>query len=242
MAVILSNLPPFYLSGGLKTDMVSIRRRKLLGMCAGRNSLLAPLPWVNTPQNFAENTKPVSVHPLPLNDSFNPKEVSCDVLELIRIFKFYSCDSLCFFDMISRKRHRRKHVDNQEPCIMRGVYFKNLKWQAAIKVDKKQIHLGTVGSQEEAARLYDSKMICSKLSGQHSCVEGAQLELSEEEKQELRKFNWDEFLAMTRSAITNKKSQRRSGTASRRKHEDNDWEGEQGLNGFSASDDDTLAP
>lgn len=38
---------------------------------------------------------------------------------------------------------------------MRGVYFKNMKWQAAIKVDKKQIHLGTVGSQEEAARLYD---------------------------------------------------------------------------------------
>ena len=38
---------------------------------------------------------------------------------------------------------------------MRGVYYKNMKWQAAIKVDKKQIHLGTVGSQEEAARLYD---------------------------------------------------------------------------------------
>lgn len=38
---------------------------------------------------------------------------------------------------------------------MRGVYFKNNKWQAAIKVDKKQIHLGTVASQQEAARLYD---------------------------------------------------------------------------------------
>jgi len=38
---------------------------------------------------------------------------------------------------------------------MRGVYFKNMKWQAAIKVDKKQIHLGTVGSEEEAAHLYD---------------------------------------------------------------------------------------
>lgn len=54
-----------------------------------------------------------------------------------------------------RKRHRRKHHHNQEPCVMRGVYFKNMKWQAAIKVDKKQIHLGTVGSQVEAARLYD---------------------------------------------------------------------------------------
>ena len=43
---------------------------------------------------------------------------------------------------------------------MRGVYFKNMKWQAAIKVEKKQIHLGTVGSQEEAARLYDRCYYC----------------------------------------------------------------------------------
>ena len=54
-----------------------------------------------------------------------------------------------------RKRHRRKNSHNQELSIMRGVYFKNMKWQAAIKVDKKQIHLGTFGSQEEAAHLYD---------------------------------------------------------------------------------------
>jgi hypothetical protein len=38
---------------------------------------------------------------------------------------------------------------------MRGVYFKNMKWQAAIKVEKKQVHLGTVNSQKEAAHLYD---------------------------------------------------------------------------------------
>ncbi|KAG5586577.1 hypothetical protein H5410_047011 [Solanum commersonii] len=60
-----------------------------------------------------------------------------------------------FPEVKRRKRHRRKHFENQEPCLMRGVYFKNMKWQAAIKVDKKQIHLGTVGTQEEAARLYD---------------------------------------------------------------------------------------
>lgn len=30
-----------------------------------------------------------------------------------------------------------------------------MKWQAAIKVEKRQIHLGTFSSQEEAARLYD---------------------------------------------------------------------------------------
>jgi hypothetical protein len=39
--------------------------------------------------------------------------------------------------------------------MLRGVYFKNMKWQAAIKVEKKQIHLGTVASMEEAAHLYD---------------------------------------------------------------------------------------
>ncbi|KAF8388447.1 hypothetical protein HHK36_027119 [Tetracentron sinense] len=55
-----------------------------------------------------------------------------------------------------RKPRRRKLFEDQEPCIMRGVYLKSMKWQAAIKVDKKQIHLGTVGSQEAAAHLYDS--------------------------------------------------------------------------------------
>ncbi|KAH7863447.1 hypothetical protein Vadar_017643 [Vaccinium darrowii] len=96
-----------------------------------------------------------------------------------------------------RKRHRRKHFENQEPCVMRGVYLKNMKWQAAIKVDKKQIHLGTVGSQEEAARLYDRAAFM--------CGREPNFELSEAEKQELRKFKWDEFLAMTRSSITSKR-------------------------------------
>lgn len=54
-----------------------------------------------------------------------------------------------------RRKYRRKNSHEQERCALRGVYFKNMKWQAAIKVDKKQIHLGTVGSQAEAARLYD---------------------------------------------------------------------------------------
>lgn len=98
-----------------------------------------------------------------------------------------------------RKRHRRKHFPD-ESFLMRGVYFKNMKWQAAIKVDKKQIHLGTVGSQEEAARLYDRAAFM--------CGREPNFELPEAEKQELRKFNWDEFLAMTRHAITNRKQKR----------------------------------
>ncbi|KAL1557494.1 hypothetical protein AAHA92_08064 [Salvia divinorum] len=236
--------------------MVSLRRRKLLGLCSGFNSFLAPISPIfeqgQDPQN-AENTKPESVHPLPLNDSPKPKEetsletgpgssnmsaVSSAPLQHFPVVSFFDSFLLTGFvlaEVKRRKRHRRKHVENQEPCIMRGVYFKNLKWQAAIKVDKKQIHLGTVGSQEEAARLYDRAAFM--------CGREPNFELSEEEKQELRKFNWDEFLAITRSAITNKKSQRRSGTGPRRKLLDNDWEGEeQGRSGLSASEDDMLAP
>lgn len=36
------------------------------------------------------------------------------------------------------------------------------------------------------------------------CGREPNFELSEEEKQELSKFKWDEFLAITRSAINNK--------------------------------------
>ncbi|KAL0460463.1 UNVERIFIED_CONTAM: hypothetical protein Slati_0673500 [Sesamum latifolium] len=60
--------------------MVSIRRRRLLGLCSGQNSFLAPLSRVlengHTPDDSVENTKPGSVHPLPLNDDYMPKERS----------------------------------------------------------------------------------------------------------------------------------------------------------------------
>ncbi|KAG5567265.1 hypothetical protein RHGRI_002728 [Rhododendron griersonianum] len=254
--------------------MVSIRRRRLLGLCSGRSSFLYPL------LRFCENgnasghpipsTKNVSVHPMPSVDAEKPKEPS-----LLYLISWWYVSSPCITTYIGiahvasqktipkaspgssnlsgsstskdqhthqypvpevkrRKRHRRKHFENQEPCVMRGVYLKNMKWQAAIKVDKKQIHLGTVGSQEEAARLYDRAAFM--------CGREPNFELSEEEKQELRKFKWDEFLAMTRSSITNKKlRRRRSGAGPPRKSEppmqDSDWEGEEGVNGFSASED-----
>ncbi|KAL7116209.1 hypothetical protein ACP275_04G228800 [Erythranthe tilingii] len=215
--------------------MVSIRKRRLLAMCSGQNSATAPLPRGDfeqgnapAPDNCAENKRPVSIHPLPLNnDSYSPKEET--MMEAGSGSSNVSASSPSkeyqiqhFPEVKRRKRHRRKHVENQEPCIMRGVYFKNLKWQAAIKVEKKQIHLGTVGSQEEAARLYDRAAFM--------CGREPNFELSEEEKNELRKFKWEEFLAITRSAITNKskKSQRRSGTGARRKIEDDDdWESDE---------------
>ncbi|GFZ02068.1 integrase-type DNA-binding superfamily protein [Actinidia rufa] len=203
----------------------------------GKNSFLSPLHKFfvngNPPENPSQRARPVSVHPMPSLEAEQTEEKT--------ISKAFPGSSNASGSSTSkeqhnyqypvsevkrRKRHRRKHFENQEPCLMRGVYFKNMKWQAAIKVDKKQIHLGTVGSQEEAARLYDRE---------------PNFELSEEEKHELRKFKWDEFLAVTRSAITNKKQRRRGGAVSRRKTEpsvqNSEWEGEEGVNGFSASED-----
>ncbi|KAJ1696945.1 hypothetical protein LUZ63_005457 [Rhynchospora breviuscula] len=131
-----------------------------------------------------------------------------------------------------RKRHRRKQYDDQEPCTMRGVYFKNMKWQAAIKVDKKQIHLGTVESQEEAARLYDRAAFM--------CGREPNYELSEEDKDELRKYTWEAFLEMTRNNINNKKQRRKFGGA-RRKRMEIDAQSEGGSSQSDGTDPDALA-
>ncbi|XP_022874697.1 ethylene-responsive transcription factor-like protein At4g13040 isoform X3 [Olea europaea var. sylvestris] len=225
-----------------ETAMVSIRRRKLLGLCSGLNSSVAPISKYEQGQhteNRVDNTKPVSVHPMVLDDidplkertsvEIGPGSSNVPTSSPLKEHHIHQ-----FPELKRRKRHRRKHVENQEQCIMRGVYFKNMKWQAAIKVDKKQIHLGTVGSQEEAAKLYDRAAFM--------CGREPNFELSENEKQQLGKFNWDEFLAITRSAITSKKNQRRTGPVYQRKLETNGWGGEQGLNGFSASVDNPLVP
>ncbi|KAJ4828850.1 hypothetical protein Tsubulata_010512 [Turnera subulata] len=225
--------------------MVSLRRRKLLGLCAGRSSFLTPLPRFcdngSTPISSTPNAKSVSVHPLPRDDLHLPEEktitkggpgfsnVSASSSANEKTYQLYPGQPIK-----RRKRHRRKHVQNQEPCLMRGVYFKNMKWQAAIKVDKKQIHLGTVGSQEEAAHLYDRAAFM--------CGREPNFELPEEEKQELRKFKWDEFLAITRSSINNKKHKRRMGAGwekrSQPASQNGDTVGRKGYNnGLSASED-----
>ncbi|XP_073145375.1 ethylene-responsive transcription factor-like protein At4g13040 [Henckelia pumila] len=222
--------------------MVSIRRRRLLGLSSGRNPVFAPFPRVfdhgPTPETGVESARPGSVHPfLSMNNDMPKEESTLDngtgssksssILQEDNFFRQFP-------EVKRRKRHRRKHVENQEPCIMRGVYLKNAKWQAAIKVDKKQIHLGTVGSQEEAARLYDRAAFM--------CGREPNFELSEEEKRELKKFKWEEFLAMTRSAISHKKVQRRTGHGSQRKHQNIDSEGEQERSVFSTSEDEALVP
>ncbi|CAI9107386.1 OLC1v1006733C1 [Oldenlandia corymbosa var. corymbosa] len=219
--------------------MVSIRRRKLLVKCPGlRNSFLAPLPKFSEIGYTPEITKPVTVHPLPSSDMEESEEKPSplkghEASEMPALKSQEEQHTLTFPEVKRRKRHRRKHFENQEACVMRGVYFKNMKWQAAIKVDKKQIHLGTVGSQEEAARLYDRAAFM--------CGREPNFELSEEEKRELRKFKWEEFLEMTRSAITHKKHHRRAGVGPRRKSDalssKGEWESEQAGNNPSGSED-----
>ncbi|GAV70730.1 AP2 domain-containing protein [Cephalotus follicularis] len=223
--------------------MVSLRRRKLLGLCSGKSSFLAPLPRFfdngTTPENSIQNARSVSVYPITSNAANQPpakiiSKIGSGASNISGSSSSKEQDNQLFsgLPIKRRKRHRRKHVQNQEPCLMRGVYFKNMKWQAAIKVDKKQIHLGTVGSQEEAARLYDRAAFM--------CGREPNFELSEEEKQELTKFDWDEFLAFTRRGINDKKYKRRLGAGLQKRSEpsvqNHEWESKQGANGFLASD------
>ncbi|KGN44632.1 ethylene-responsive transcription factor-like protein At4g13040 isoform X1 [Cucumis sativus] len=196
--------------------MVSLRRRRLLGLCSGKSSFVAPLPKFSDHETATENPSPsnilITLHPKS-SDDVNIKDRSSIVnmessfrnaLEWTSLNE-QSNQPISGHPLKHRKRHRRKNSHNQELSIMRGVYFKNMKWQAAIKVDKKQIHLGTFGSQEEAAHLYDRAAFV--------CGREPNFELSEEEKQELQKFKWEDFLAMTRHAITNKKHKRLSVSA-----------------------------
>ncbi|WOL12827.1 ethylene-responsive transcription factor [Canna indica] len=220
--------------------MVSIRRRRYLGLCSGKSSFPVVVPTPIEVEHVVENSnghvKPVDVlsaeNPMPSVNASLQKPViksetysgSNNASSLItskeELNNYYPGK-----EIKRRKRHRRKHYENQEPCIMRGVYFKNMKWQAAIKVDKKQIHLGTVGSQEDAARLYDRAAFM--------CGREPNFDLSEEEKQELKQYNWDEFLAMTRSAINHKKHQRKLSPARQKKSETQ----EGGTPGSSMSED-----
>ncbi|GMH25844.1 hypothetical protein Nepgr_027687 [Nepenthes gracilis] len=237
--------------------MVSLRRRRLLGLCSGvRNSFLAPFPRfcdnANVPQNALHNTNRVSVHPMTLANTIKPGEVnrslagcglgsgsSKDQSQQTNVSGSSSSKEQrnqpspeCEIKL--RKRYRRKNINNQEQCAMRGVYFKNMKWQAAIKVDKKQIHLGTVGSQEEAARLYDRAAFM--------CGREPNFELSDAEKKELKTCNWDEFLSTTRRSITSKKTMRRHGTGSQIISEtsaQNDSEADRAAEDGSSSLDDT---
>ncbi|CAJ2670110.1 unnamed protein product [Trifolium pratense] len=225
--------------------MVSLRRRRLLGLCSGSCSFVSPLPLycenLTGSENLSWKAKPKSEKPM-LSDDASILDSNTVVQEepgsSNNSGSSSSKDQLTQQTLAGppvkrRKRHRRKNLHSQEAC-MRGVYFKNMKWQAAIKVDKKQIHLGTVGSQEEAAHLYDRAAFM--------CGREPNFELPEEEKQELRKFKWDDFLAMTRQAITRKKVKRwispeLPNSLEMHRLDKDDCESKQGVSGFSAYED-----
>lgn len=217
--------------------MVSLRRRRLLGLCSGSSSFVNPLPLycenLTGSENLSWHAKPKSEQPMLSDDASIPDSNTVVQEEpgSSNISGSSSSKELLIQSTVAgpavkrRKRHRRKNLHSQE-VSMRGVYFKNMKWQAAIKVDKKQIHLGTVGSQEEAAHLYDRAAFM--------CGREPNFDLPEEEKQELRKFKWDDFLAMTRQAITRKKLKR---MISPELPNSFDWESKQGVSGFSPYED-----
>lgn len=229
--------------------MVSLRRRRLLGLWTGAQSpCLGPLTTVSKNENASESathsSNSDSVHRIPLDDlNIRVEDVSDPSGEIgpIKVTdsshssdqhnqpKEVDSQPITELEVKRRRQHRRKRIHSQDHCDMRGCYSKNNKWQAAIKVDKKQIHLGTVSTQEEAAHLYDRAAFM--------CGREPNFELAEEEKQQLRKLKWDEFLAMTRSAITNKRS--RKGHVTRKSppsFQNSDWEVEQGAEGSSASE------
>ncbi|XP_006284477.2 ethylene-responsive transcription factor-like protein At4g13040 isoform X2 [Capsella rubella] len=201
--------------------MVSLRRRRLLGLCCGPNGYVTPLPFLTAEEMITGIPNPnasVAYTPGQVEKVDEPKEEENMSVEEsgrrtrsnhMHFRSEYSDISPVDSDSISpkyqplkrRKRHRRKHVHNQEPCLMRGVYYKNMKWQAAIKVEKRQIHLGTFSSQEEAARLYDRAAFM--------CGREPNFALSEDVIRELKQQSWEEFLACTRRTITNKKPKRR---------------------------------
>ncbi|EOA17375.1 hypothetical protein CARUB_v10005663mg, partial [Capsella rubella] len=202
-------------------NMVSLRRRRLLGLCCGPNGYVTPLPFLTAEEMITGIPNPnasVAYTPGQVEKVDEPKEEENMSVEEsgrrtrsnhMHFRSEYSDISPVDSDSISpkyqplkrRKRHRRKHVHNQEPCLMRGVYYKNMKWQAAIKVEKRQIHLGTFSSQEEAARLYDRAAFM--------CGREPNFALSEDVIRELKQQSWEEFLACTRRTITNKKPKRR---------------------------------
>ncbi|XP_024005897.1 ethylene-responsive transcription factor-like protein At4g13040 isoform X2 [Eutrema salsugineum] len=206
-----------------KPIMVSLRRRRLLGLCCGPNGYVTPLPFLTAEEMITGIPKPnPELSEMVKHEETLIEEGSGSLSERTRSksmhfksdFSDISPDdsgsispkweqNTCSADqpLKRRKRHRRKEVQNQEPCLMRGVYYKNMKWQAAIKVEKRQIHLGTFSSQEEAARLYDRAAFM--------CGREPNFELSEEDKHELKRQSWEEFLACTRRTITNKKPKRR---------------------------------
>ncbi|KAI3996790.1 hypothetical protein MKX01_041090 [Papaver californicum] len=185
--------------------MVSIRRRKNLGISSGVDYSSIQFPKCNENGNISKTSVKRTNSVSSLDDSLSKKNNLKSSPGSANVFgsslsKEESDQQLPVQDIKRRKLHRRKNFSEHGTYLLRGVYYKNMKWQAAIKVDKKQIHLGTLATQEDAAHLYDRAAFM--------CGRAPNFDLPEEEKQELRRYNWTEFLTMTRSTLACKKVKR----------------------------------
>ncbi|KAF2284535.1 hypothetical protein GH714_026203 [Hevea brasiliensis] len=243
--------------------MVSLRRRKLLGLCAGRSSFLTPLPrfFDNgiAPLSSTQNARSVSVHPLPADDVKQPGEKTVSKV---------GAGSSNVSASSSSKEQQSQPYPEENGCgtIMKmiKIYVKMVELVTTISMIHFQIKVmssfhnnpnewglgklvlqSKVGNQLNAES--DTEKACSKPGTMPNeraafmCGREPNFELSEEEKQELRKFKWDEFLAITRSAINSKKHKRRNGSGLQKRSEpalqNGDWDDKQGVNSFSASED-----
>ncbi|CAO2839954.1 unnamed protein product [Amaranthus hypochondriacus] len=185
--------------------MVSLRRRRLMGIStAGVWSSCLPdltVDYSNTSSLHPIPSDDLNIHVENVND--RSKEIGAsNVSESSHSYDQHNQPNQDSTEpeVKRRKQYRRRRIVNEEQNEKRGVYFKNNKWQAAIKVDKKQIHLGTFSLQADAAHLYDRAAFM--------CGRETNTELPEEEKKHLKKLKWDEFLAITRRAIISKRCRR----------------------------------
>ncbi|KAG0454913.1 hypothetical protein HPP92_024205 [Vanilla planifolia] len=168
--------------------MVSLRRRRLLGLCTGKVSIPVELQAStenSAVENLSRNPSPSSIYPLP---SFSLK--------------------------------------NENPTSIPEVSLGSSTLSASSS------------SKEETNNYFPGKEIKRRKRHQRlSCGREPNFELLEDEKLELSQYKWDDFLAMTRNAITNKKNRRIGG---RRKKpglelQGSDVEHERGNGGGSSS-------
>ncbi|KAG0456084.1 hypothetical protein HPP92_023872 [Vanilla planifolia] len=185
--------------------MVSLRRRRLLGLCTGKVSIPVELQAStenSAVENLSRNPSPSSIYPLP---SFSLKNENPTSIPEVSLGS----------STLSASSSSKEETNN---------YFPGKE----IKRERDTIHLGTVALKKKQHACMTERL---------SCGREPNFELLEDEKLELSQYNWDDFLAMTRNAITNKKNRRIGG---RRKKpglelQGSDVEHERGNGGGSSS-------
>lgn len=182
--------------------MVSLRRRRLLGLSSGKSSYS---PVIENQMHSAHLELPTGNHFVEVSTESSIGSSSSEEQDDQQFSASHAEEKL----LRVYRRRPRKDCSQSTSALrkVKGVYLKKRKWEAAIKVDHKTIHLGTFRSQEKAAHSYDRAAFM--------CGRKPNFELSEEEKEELRQLNWVQFMEMTRREIANKSEGSGSGSHKR---------------------------